>query len=584
MKKCIYSAIALAALLSSCVNSSYDLSSMTDIDTEMNLGGQIEIPLPGKTTEFSYSVDDLLSGASESSTLKKGEDGSLMLTVGSDSGIGESYTFGQIQADNFTKNATCPFIASSTLVGTPVDFPLSFPISLDVSGIDGSVQTIREASLDAVLRLSVTVPSGVGASILQGYKFTLPEFIYVDESTLPSFASIDAAAAGKGLRNVIVINLLQTADPSFSMTCHIDRLDLGAFEIKNGGMKLAGDATASGSIEFDRIGLSDGVSFSLNAKMEITDVEAKSVTMKASPSVQAADQEIALDGVPDVLRDGTLDFTLADIGFVVTADNGTPFDVEVSAVMSSWKDGIRTASVDAAFDVAAYADGKVYCISESGVYGGADVEKVKVQGLAGLVSPVPDKITVSDINVKGIAGGDGYVTVNVGQVYDLGLSYRIEAPLAFSALKIRKDDLTVQLGVNLGDGGVAFDDLYIKAAVANSLPLDAKLSCTLLGEDGNPLEGVTLTCVDGNGNESAALGLDAGELGAPSVKTLTLKAVAEQGRHIFSLSALKLHIDASASEGKTAVLNAGQSLSVSEIVIGTTKGIYFPGNKEKQGN
>lgn len=580
MKKYNYSAIALATVLSSCVNGSYDLASMTDIDTEMNLGGQIEMPLPGKDTEFSYSVGDLLLGTGESSTLKKGEDGSLMLTVSSSSTIGETYTFGQIEADNFTKSVACPFIASSSIVGTPVDFPLSFPISLDVSGIDSSVETIREASLDAVLRLSVTVPGGVGASILQGYRFTLPEFIYVDASTLPSFASIDAAAAGKGLRNVIVINSRQAADPSFALTCHIDRLDLGAFEILNGGMRLAGDATASGSIEFDRIGLSAGTSFQLNAKMEISDVKAKSVTMKASPSVLADNQEIALDGVPDVLRDGTLDFRLADIGFMVTAGNGTPFDVEVSAVMSSWKDGRQTASVDAAFNVDADADGKVYSISESGEYGGADAAKVRVQGLTGLVSPVPDKITVSDISVKGTAGGDGYVTVNVGQEYALNLSYRIEAPLAFSALQIRRDE-KVELGVNLGDGGVAFDDLYIKAAVANSLPLDAQLSCTLLDADGNPLDGVTLTCVDGNGNGSAALGLDAGELGAPSVKTLTLKAEAAKGKHIFSLSALRLHIEASAPEGKAAVLNAGQSLSVSEIVIGTTKGIYFPGAKKE---
>lgn len=566
-----------AILATSCVNKEYDITK--PIDMEMNVFGQIETPLPGKDNTFSYSLGDiLLPEGSSDGILKKNADGSFVLSVEPAEGIDEKYTFGQIAADDYARVDSHPFIALASTIGQDVDYPVSVPLNLKVSGIDSQVETIREADIDALLKLSIETVEGTQISINSGYKFVLPEFIYIDESTLPSFAEIDAEAKAAGRRNVIVLKETQTFDGMFILSCHINKLELSGFGIEDGIMHIEGNATAEGKIAFHKFALSEGVEFPIETVVRITGVAAKSVTMKASPSISGDSQEITVGAVPEALND--IDFELADLGFFVTTKNETPFNAEISANIVAVSGGNYSdpvaASPESGFSVAANTAGTNFCLSESGEYGTEADRKIKVAGLAGLISPVPEKILVSGIKVSGSADSeDGFVTVLVGKEYHLKMSYRLEAPLAFKSLTLKRDE---DIDVNFDLDEASFDDLYIKANATSTLPLDAKLSFTLIDSEGKPMEGVTVKYEDENGNAIDALELEAGNLGAPVTKALKIVAVADEGSHISNIQTLRLHIEADAPEGKEAVLNAEQSLSLSDIILGTTSGVFIDAN------
>ena len=384
MRKKSFLAFVILVAASSCVNKEYDITK--PIDMEMNVGGRIEIPLPGKDNSFSYSLGDiLLPDGQTDGALKKNEDGSLMFVVEPTGGIEEKYTFGQIAADDCAKSGSYTFVALESAIGQELDYPVKVPMSLQVSGIDSSVETIREADLDALLTLSVETVGGTRISIKSGYKFTLPEFIFIDESTLPSFAEIDAAAKNAGRRNVIVIKEAQTFDGVFSLSCHINRLELSEFGISEGMMHLEGEATADGKIVFLKFALADNVQFPIETIMKITDVTVKSVTMKASPTIYGDNQEIAVGDVPEALND--MEFELADVGFFVSAKNETPFNAEISASIFSVSGEALTGPIvvdgsRSGFSVAANTSGEKFCLSDSGEYGTAADRKIKVEGLA----------------------------------------------------------------------------------------------------------------------------------------------------------------------------------------------------------
>ncbi len=577
MRKNSFLAFVILVAASSCVNKEYDITK--PIDMEMNVGGQIEIPLPGKDNSFSYSLGGiLLPDGQTDGILKKNEDGSLMFVVEPTKEIVEKYTFGQIAADDCEKGDSRTFVALESAIGQELDYPVKIPMSLQVSGIDSSVETIREADLDALLTLSVKTVDGTRISIKSGYKFTLPEFIFIDESTLPSFAEIDAAAKNAGHRNVIVIKETQTFDGIFSLSCHINKLELSGFGANEGKMHLEGDATADGKIAFLKFALADKP-FPIETVMKITDVAVKSVTMKASPTISAESQEIAVGDVPEALND--IEFELADVGFFVSAENETPFNAGIAANIFAVSGGTTAGPVvvdgsKSGFYVTANTSGEKFCLSESGEYGTAADRKIKVAGLMGLVSPIPEKILVSDIVVNGVADSkDGFVTVVVGKEYHLGFSYRIEAPLSFKSLKLRRDE---NIDINFDLDEVSFDDLYIRANVTSTLPLDAKLSFALTDSEGNAVQGVNVMYEDEDGNAIDELELAAGSLTGPVVKPLKIVLAADAGTHISKLQTLRLHIEAGSPEGKVVTLNAEQSISISDIIVGTTSGVFVDGN------
>ena len=389
--------------------------------------------------------------------------------------------------------------------------------------------------------------------------------------------------------NVIVITTDLTSSNSFSSTCYISKIDMSGLALENAAGKtdkeinFSDNLTVAGKVKFTDVGLPSGEKFRINTRLSITDITAKTVTFKASPVIDCEPQEVPIDNVPDALTDGSLSFELDDALFYVTAKNSTPFDLTVSADITAYsKDGQQTGHVSISKSdgvaVGANTESQKFCLSDSGKYGDVSDKKIKVPGLAGLVSPIPAKIAISETKISGSAGGDGYVMVQAGSNYPVGLTYRIEVPLSFKSLTLKRDE-NIDINVDFGND-IRFDDIFIKANFTSTLPMDASITFDLVDSEGKVMQGVSLKYEDESGNEIEALRLPAGELSTPSTRMLKLVAVADKGTHISKLQSLRLHIVASSPENSVVTLNAKQSLSVSDIVVGTNSGVFIDGNKQ----
>ena len=172
--------------------------------------------------------------------------------------------------------------------------------------------------------------------------------------------------------------------------------------------------------------------------------------------------------------------------------------------------------------------------------------------------------------------------VQAGSNYPVGLTYRIEVPLSFKSLTLKRDE-NIDINVDFGND-IRFDDIFIKANFTSTLPMDASITFDLVDSEGKAMQGVSLKYEDESGNEIEALRLPAGELSTPSTRMLKLVAVADKGTHISKLQSLRLHIVASSPENSVVTLNAKQSLSVSDIVVGTHSGVFIDGNKQPDEN
>lgn len=567
--------IALAAAVSSCVHAEYDLSK--PFDTSMDVGGHLEFPLPMDKADWSYTLGELLDLDGNTSVCED-EDGTLRLVIDKQSSIDESYTFGDIQAADFTKSDTYQFEAYKSGVETPVDYPISIPLNLKVSGIGAQVESIREADIDANVKLTVTAPSGVNLTICDGYTFTLPEFMYIDGATLPSFAEL---VSNGERRNIIRIKGNQTSHP-FTLNAKVNRLDLSSFPVSKGGLDISGNATASGKVVFSNVTLADGTRFNLTSAVTISSIKVETVTVKAAPTIDCDDRTISLGTLPSALTDGSLGFEFEDVSLYLTATNTIPYDLLLSASIAASAGGSSTSTValgeknDLVF-TAQSAD-RSYCISDSGILGTSEDEKIAVPGLAGLLSPIPDQLKISGMNVKGsTTSQDGYVKISTSEPYRVSIDYKIDSPFIFKSLGLVRDE-KIDLDIDLGD--VALNDFFILADVENALPLDAKLSCRLFDESGNALDGVKVSSVDAEGNETEYLALAAGDFDKPSSARLHLKVTPAEGQRIAKLSSLSVHIEAASPAGKTVTLNSRQGISISRIVVGTKNGIHIDGNSD----
>lgn len=591
MRKNILFVFGVLGVASSCVNKDYDLTG--PIDKTMNVGGQIEMPIPGADS-YSYTLEDILlpkDASDGNGLLKKRDDGTFVLEVEPSEGLNENYTFPGIEADNYAKTVEYPeagyFYSPGPGVSWPGENPsvdAKLPLNLKISGIDSRVEAIREAELDAALKLSVEAPAGVNFRILKNFRFVLPEYMHVDETRLQSDMRLDG-------HNVIVITRDLASNNSFSFNCYISKLEMSGFALKNAAGKadkeisISDNASVSGKVEFTNVGLPSGDPFRIEAKVNISNITAKTVTFKAFPVIDCEPQEIAVGEVPDVLTDGSLSFELDDVLFYVTATNGTPFDFTVSTGITAYSgNGQQTGKVisidgNSGLTICANSENQRFCLSESGTKGADTDKKIKVPGLAGLVSPIPAKISISGTKACGSASGnDGYVTARADGSYPVKLLCRIEAPLSFKSLTLRREE-KIDVNVDLGNEN-GFDDLFIRARFTSTLPLDASLTFDLTDSEGNAMQGITLKYEAEDGNEIGALTLPAGELDAPSSRELKLVAVADKGTHVSKMQSLRLHIVASSPENSVVTLNAKQSLSVSDIIVGTTSGVFIDGNKQ----
>lgn len=583
LKKLAYALIPVIAL--SCVNEEYDLSK--PIDLEMNIGGKIELPAPIDESSLRFTLDDMLD-LENNDIVRKDADGWLSFVFEPESAYSVSHTFSPVKIDPVRMSRTSANLSlpssmegqklpEETLALIAGSIKGSFGIT--VSDIDASVTQIGRVNIADGSCLKVLMKmSGCSLNFPDhAISIDVPDYVVFDEEKFSENASLSADK-----RQILFSPGLLKEEQVF--LCPIKSLDLSRQTISEGhsmDFLFNVEPQIKSDILFEGFESAEQrISYDLDFVVAgMLDAE-----ISANPVLDCDDVVIGVTDVPEIFTDGSIDFELDDLCFYFSADNGSPMDFNIYTDLSAYdSNGSKTFSVSVGdsplLDVDAGSQ-KSYILSESGTVSSEGATSVKVDNLTSLIHPIPSEVRIENTTVNGsVPDGSGYAVVQFDTPYSIGINYRLDTPLAFRRLSLNTAQ-KVDIGVDLGEMGL--NDLYVDAKVANSLPLDVKLGATVLDADGNPVDGVAIG-VFVNGEAGASV--PAGSIENPAVAAFKITLKKDDGSVITALHGLEIRIEADSPAGETAVLNAGQGLSVSDLTLGTEHGIFVnPAEKDNDGD
>ncbi len=558
----------------SCVQTEYDLSK--PVDLTMNIGGKIEMPLLGDKS-FSYKIGDVLSPSSDG-LIRQDEDGTLRFRVAPDAKFSAQYSFENVEVETFSDSKSYPDGVSMSpwvlsALGTnemSIDNE-AFDVNFSYTGIDSHITAIKEASLDAKLKFEMKVSaSGINISLKNGFQFMLPDFVTISPDNLP-----------EGVERVGSSTLKLTQDKSlpFTLECRLSKFDLSGFPIRDSELDITEEVKLCGTIKLDGYTADPTTQFQIVTDLSISEIAPRSVSVKASPELECEEQIFSVGDIPEILTDGSLTFTLADLGFFMKATNGTPFDFSLTTDLSSLdKEGTTLARVSVGGDGQQISIGagetlRQFCLSRSGNLGGDSDTKISVEGIQNLVSPIPDKIKICNTKVQGSCSD--FITVEFGKKYDIALDYCLDTKFCFTDFRIKTD---YNVAINTRWTDVSFSDLEIYARVENSIPLEVELSCDVLDAEGKVDGNIKVTPVAEDGSALEKLVVPAGEALTPVSREIAFRIAGTSP--ISELHSLALHLDAHTQGNSTVTLNANQKITIDDITFGTENGMIVDLNSK----
>ena len=583
LKKLAYALIPIVAL--SCVNEEYDLSK--PIDLEMNIGGNLELPAPIDENSLRVNLGEMMD-LENNAAVRKDMEGWLSIVVEPEQGYKVSHSFTPVRIDPVSMSRTSDNLhlpassVGSSLPEETVDAiarSLKGSFGVTVSNIEESVTQIGRINLDGSSRLKIRMRA-TGGSLRFGndaIAIDVPEYVVFNRDAF----SVNASLSADGRQILFSPGVLKDEQ---TFLCPIEALDLSKQTITEGhGMDLAFsvEPRIQSDVIFDAY---ESPEQRVSYDLEFVISDMLDAEIKASPVIECDDVSIDVSDVPEIFSDGSIDFELADLCFYISARNGSPMDFNVlTHLMAYDSKGSQTVGITVGDESQIYVPAgsdKSFILSESGNAASEDATSVKVDNLTSLLHPVPSKVVIENTTVNGsIPDGQEYAVVNFGTPYSVDVDYRLDTPLAFRRLSLNTVQ-KVDIGVDLGEMGL--NDLYVEAKVTNSLPLDVKLTANVLGADGNSIDGILVTA-SVNGESGAAV--PAGSMESPTEVNLKFGLKKDDGSVITALHGLEIKIEAESPEGRTAVLNANQSISLSDLVLGTEHGIFInPGNENSRGD
>lgn len=567
--------LSAAVSVTSCLNEDYDLTK--DIDTNISIDGDISAPLGN--SEF-ILVDDFLNlGNDAADVLKTDSSGNYYISVtgrGTSSDVelpvlsfsDELVTDGGYIAR--IKKSELPLPSSGTVPAEQYTKHFnvsSTPMTVN-EDVPHEIRAVKDAEVSGVVNISLTMTAG---------KATLSDLI-IDFPEYLKFADVKDA----GLNFNPDGNLLTIKSPQISTMA------------KNYYLNVVG-------IDFDKIPSGQGFLPSqhkivLNDEIKLSAFDVNAVlsdlgtTVEAIPNEIVADIDLSISSLivktalvkvdPDIVIDpfisnvGELPDFLSGDGVVLdlynpvlklNIDNHTPLKLNLNADIMSYKGADhRTAHVGNANGGEAIAltpsgMNRLY-ISRTGEGVPAGFSSVVVPDFSSLISIVPDRIGVENIDVE---AADEFVTLTSGGRYNVVYDFEMAAALAFGKdVKIvySTDFTGWNETFNPNDESFALEvrDADVKFDFVNMIPMTISLDAAAIDVDGNVIPGIKVTL---NGD------IPAGSVEKPSTSALTLnlEGSAEQMR---KLDGLRLNLTGSDPGTMSGVcLNKNQGVQFKNMKI-----------------
>ena len=601
--------------ITACVNEEYDLSK--GIDTTINVNGDISAPL-GSTEKI--LIGDFFEIDPQNSAISV-VDGDYVLSLSGDMvrrdidvpelGISGISVGNSENPGGYRINMDIPDTQPVEGVQIP-DRTYEFTVAgeketaIEINEeVPEYIAGIGKIELNSVMSISMRLSRDDGHSegeitIGEGFSLVFPDYItIVKEGGSVDYEVLD----GNVVRFASSASLTPSAPLGF-------RLGIAGIDF---GRMPEGQGLVNGRIVIDDIiGMQD-VSISANARsfgevisdlpsslsididMSVSDIEIETVEVVFNPEITVDDQTVEIGEMPEFLSEegNRLDLYSPVITLMVT--NDSPVSAVLQADITSYSNDSQTASIHLGNEDAGAADAVVLRSGVTPVYivrRAEDVPDGPVAAtndpviivrddLSELIATIPDKMTVSDIDVRVLQETIEFDLVNAPDKYSFSFGYDINVPLAFGeelAVSYPYDitGLNETLNPSSSDDNGSLEIDFSEASVfltfVNEIPLDLSVAASPIDKDGNVIGSgidVELTGIEGN----SAVTVGAGNVGSPSESPAVIRIRADR-ESLMKLDGFRLDLKGSCGSGFAGVaLNENQGIQLKDISVNIKGGV-----------
>ena len=568
--------VALATV--SCDNE-YDLSK--DINGEVSVGKNFTVPV-GQTVEIPLSR-----------IIKPGEN----LTVNESSGIYELTADGDFNStisriEPFKVNGLSPAFEDFSFDGLPTNVPdfLSQEIPVTVTTkatydlfdtrteLPKEVECLYSAELNegtgATSHIKIYIPdidngtNGITEVHLHNVKIQFPDFFTLQDGTHELFREDIILNKDNGFVEGIDIHIISMNLTKEEQDEYIKVED--GKKILQFGESISFEAETTVRIIPSEIKHS---TFHILFGYSIDACEITRVNGRAVPDV-SIDTNLALNNLPDFIKDEESKFVPNDIAFNLELTNPIGMALSTILTITPWNDAYNMPAgtpieinIEGNNSIKPNATTKYVITNNPNRNVASDVILIECSELPSLLSPIPDsyKITSADI----VADGEGSTGITLGSEYTLEGKYDVDVPFSFSSIDIHYSDFVDGLLDDLEDVADLTNKIILNCDAVSTIPVDLEASVKLYDIYGNELDEIVVTGNDGN-----KVFINASKNGEPTTTPITLTIEELEGStQLEQLEKLEYIIKAKNAVGNDVVLKSSSAIIVKNGVAKLPNGV-----------
>lgn len=551
--------VLLSSCMLSCVDSEYDLSK--DLDMTVTVGGE-NLTIPASNTK-NITLEKIFD-LNEESTVKADADGNYALSQtgkGSDTRVSiEEITIksSEIALQSARTELNYMMSPSGTLEAT-VNDKTSF--SIDKRNITTDVTELYSSDVIMPASLRMNIEGSNSLTLKKGFQIEFPDYMTI--TTTDQRVKI----IGSVLTFIQDINVSQNS--ALYIPIQVTRIDFESMGTGKGlvapghlvivdDINISGTSTTTGGSAIQMI---------MDTEIKIDEIQLTQVTAKVNPEINVSIDPIAINNLPDFLKDEQVRIDMTDPKIYLTVSNTSPVEVNFSGVLKSYKGGKLLASVPVGQSPNLITipgnqpDEYIICLHRLNKnVEGADAS-VTVENLNDLIETIPDEIRMDNIEAK---ASDKRCTIVLGSTYNVKTDYEINAPLQFNeGTNIVYSDVIDNWNKDVKD--LSVKEVVITMDAQNSIPLTMNMEVKAINKNGTVLNSIST---------EVSSQIAAGTMENAKVTPLEITLKSTDANAFKELDGLKYEVSATSSaETSGKVLNKNQYLRLENMTIKIKGGV-----------
>lgn len=551
--------VLLSSCMLSCVDSEYDLSK--DLDMTVTVGGE-NLTIPASNTK-NITLEKIFD-LNEESTVKADADGNYALSQtgkGSDTRVSiEEITIksSEIALQSARTELNYMMSPSGTLEAT-VNDKTSFRI--DKRNITTDVTELYSSDVIMPASLRMNIEGSNSLTLKKGFQIEFPDYMTI--TTTDQRVKI----TGSVLTFIQDINVSQNS--ALYIPIQVTRIDFesmgtGKGLVAPGHLVIADDINISGTSTTTG---GSAIQMIMDTEIKIDEIQLTQVTAKVNPEINVSIDPIAINNLPDFLKDEQVRIDMTDPKIYLTVSNTSPVEVNFSGVLKSYKGGKLLASVPVGQSPNLITipgnqpDEYIICLHRLNKnVEGADAS-VTVENLNDLIETIPDEIRMDNIEAK---ASDKRCTIVLGSTYNVKTDYEINAPLQFNeGTNIVYSDVIDNWNKDVKD--LSVKEVVITMDAQNSIPLTMNMEVKAINKNGTVLNSIST---------EVSSQIAAGTMENAKVTPLEITLKSTDANAFKELDGLKYEVSATSSaETSGKVLNKNQYLRLENMTIKIKGGV-----------